>query len=343
MAITPASFKSFSIRLQIAFWSVLFCILVYITLSNTANLADAFARLFLVFGCHLIIFYACYNFMMPHFFEKKKYFLFAISILALLIVITPIRLIIEKHFAEVNLLANNFKTRRAAAFSLMLFSEVAIGGFACLVRLASTSYINQQIMESMRSMHIESELRFLKSQMSPHFLFNTINNIYSLTLLKSDKAPVFLLKLSSLLRYLLYECDKQVTYKQEEHALKMYADLFRLRYDEQLNLQISLLVQQQEKLMEPMLMIPILENAFKYSGLGINNSAFVKLSVNEIDGNLSIFCENSIEPTYTTEQPGGIGLNNIKKRLDMAYQDIYSLNFSQTTTVFTLKLEIPLV
>lgn len=257
--------------------------------------------------------------------------------------ITPIRIIIEKHFADSYTLADNFKTRRAAALSLMIFSEVAIGGFACLVRLASTSYINQQIMETMRSMHIESELRFLKSQMSPHFLFNTINNIYSLTLLKSDKAPFFLLKLSSLLRYLLYECDKQVTYKQDEHALMIYADLFRLRYDEQLNLQMSLAVQQQDKLMEPMLMIPILENAFKHSGLGVNNKAFVKFSVKETDGNLSISCENSIEPLFVTEQPGGIGLKNIKKRLEMSYPDKYVLNFSVAADVFTLKLLIPLV
>lgn len=335
------SFKQFSVALQIAFWAVLLSIVLYVSISNT-DASDAISRVVLVFGCHVITFYACYSVVVPRYFEKKRYGATTLAFIVLLVVLTPLRILIEKHFAGAHILPINPRRRNGVALGLILFSEVAVGAFACLVRLAASSLVNRQKLESMRSMHLESELRFLKSQMSPHFLFNTINNIYSLTLVKSDKAPQFLLKLSGLLRYLLYECDKQVSYRQEENALLIYAELFRLRYDETLNLEMSFDVQEKDKLLEPMLLIPILENAFKYSGLGTHDGAFVKLRVDETGGKLSVTCQNSIETGKVYDQPGGIGLTNIRKRLDMAYPEDHDLDIQNDGKVFTLELSIPL-
>lgn len=338
----PNSFKQFSVALQIAFWAVLFSIVLYVSASNTSNVPEALERILLVFGCHVITFYACYSFVVPVYSEKKKYTSTAIAFVLLFIILTPVRILIERHFADVHVFAVNLKHRNGVGFGLIAFSEIAVGAFACLVRLAASSLAHRQKMEAMKSMHLESELRFLKSQMSPHFLFNTINNIYSLTLVKSDNAPKFLLKLSGLLRYLLYECDKQVTYRQEENALQLYAELFQLRYDTPLRLTITLDVEQKDKLMEPMLLIPILENAFKYSGLGINESSYVNLYVHEVNGKLFISCENNIDTKNAPEQPGGIGLSNIRKRLDMAYPGAYEFNISDATGIFILQLTIPL-
>jgi hypothetical protein len=322
---------------------VLFSIVLYVSASNTGDLPRAIERIVLVFACHLVTFYACYSFIVPRYFETKKYTVTIIAFLLLFVILTPLRILIERHFADAHFFAVNLRRKNGVGFGLILFSEIAVGAFACLVRLAASSFINKQRMEEMRSMQLESELRFLKSQMSPHFLFNTINNIYSLALVKSDKAPKFLLKLSGLLRYLLYECDKQVTYQQEENALHIYAELFQLRYDEELNLQVRSDVQQKDKLIEPMLMIPILENAFKYSGLGINDGAFVIFNVIEAEGKLRVICENSIDTDHPKDQPGGIGLNNIRKRLDMNYPGNYQLDILNADETFILKLTIPLV
>jgi len=339
----PNSFKSFSISLQIAFWAVLFSIVLYVSASNTSDVSLAIERIMLVFACHVITFYACYSFIVPEYFEKKKYATSVLLILLLFILLTPLRILIEKHFANSHVFAVNLRRKDGVGFGLILFSEIAVGAFACLVRLAASSFINKQKMDEIRSMHLESELRFLKAQMSPHFLFNTINNIYSLTLVGSDKAPHFLLKLSVLLRYLLYECDKRVTYQQEENALLIYSELFQLRYDEHLDLQVQSNVVQKDKLIEPMLLIPILENAFKYSGLGISDLAFVKFKVTETDNRLQLVCENSIMPDYVHDQPGGIGLNNIRKRLEMAYAGNYEFDIHETAAVFILKLTLPLL
>ena len=304
---------------------------------------QAVERVLLVFACHVFVFYSCYSFIVPRYFEKKRYTASVLFILMLLLVLTPLRILIERHFADSHVFALNLRRKDGVGFGLILFSEIAVGAFACLVRLAASSFINKQKMDEMRSMHLESELRFLKAQMSPHFLFNTINNIYSLTLIGSEKAPRFLLKLSALLRYLLYECDKHVSYQQEENALLIYSELFQLRYDEQLNLKVRSQVSQKDKLLEPMLLIPILENAFKYSGLGINEAAFVKFSIVEAGSNLHLDCRNSIMPGLVHDQPGGIGLNNIRKRLEMAYYEKYELEINETETTFNLKLNIPLL
>jgi hypothetical protein len=335
-------FQKFSVSLQVAFWVVLFSIVLYVSASN-ANFSDALLRIALVFACHIITFYACYSFIVPKYFEQKKYASAAVALLLLLVILTPVRMLIERHFAGMHVFAVDLRRRNGVGIGLILFSEIAVGAFACLVRLAASSFINQQNMEAMRSMQLESELKFLKAQMSPHFLFNTINNIYSLTLIKSDKAPVFLLKLSGLLRYLLYECDKQVSYQQEETALQLYAQLFELRYHEALNLQLKFNVPQKEKLLEPMLLIPILENAFKHSGLGINEQAYVKLDIDEKESQLFICCENSVDANYVSNQPGGIGLSNIRKRMEMSYPGNYMIAILNDESRFTVKLTIPLL
>lgn len=92
-----------------------------------------------------------------------------------------------------------------------------------------------------------------------------------------------------------------------------------------------------------MLLIPVIENAFKHSGLGIDDHAYVNFSITEVEGKLQVVAENSIMPNYFQEQPGGIGLNNIHKRLDMAYPGSYELDIAKTDTAFTLKLIVPLL
>ena len=338
----PVSFKSFSLGLQLAFWAVLFSIVFYVSASN-ADAGVAVERIALVFACHLITFYTCFSFIVPRYFEKKRYAATILSFVVLFVVLTPLRIMIERHFTGLRVFAVNVRRLNRVGLGLIVFSEIAVGAFACLVKLAASSFINRQNMEAMQRLQLESELKFLKAQMSPHFLFNTINNIYALTLIKSDKAPKFLLKLSGLLRYLLYECDKPVTYLQEENALLIYSELFRLRYDETLDIQLHFEVTQKEKLLEPLLLIPILENAFKYSGLGVNGAAFVSFIVTEANGRLNVTCKNSINQEHVQDQNGGIGLTNIKKRLEAGYPDNHVFNVLKSDNLFTLNLTLPLI
>ncbi|MHB9141623.1 MAG: sensor histidine kinase, partial [Paludibacter sp.] len=194
----------------------------------------------------------------------------------------------------------------------------------------------------LEKLQLNTELQFLKAQMSPHFLFNSINNIYSLVLLKSDKAPEALMKLSELLRYSLYDCHDKVSLQQEIEAIESYIELFKLKYEEAVRLEFINTVETTDYQIEPLLYIPLLENALKYSGIGTNPEAFVHLNLMKKD-NLLIFQVRNSKGTHNKiQEASGIGLANIKKRLENIYPNRYVLSILEDEDKFDVTLKISL-
>jgi len=200
--------------------------------------------------------------------------------------------------------------------------------------------IKKQLAEVER-LQLETELRFLKAQTSPHFLFNTINNIYALTLAKSDQAPAALMKLSALLRYLLYECHEKVSLQKELAALESYADLFRLRYQSPVALSISNQVANKHLLLEPLLLLPLLENAVKHSALGVDDGAYVLMDIRQEAHAIVATVLNSRASQPVASESGGIGLANIRKRLEILYPAAHSLSIHDTELSFSVQVKIP--
>jgi hypothetical protein len=329
----------FATASQGAFWVTLYSFVWYIT-AQTMGVEAAFERTTLVFFCHLVNFYACYAFLVPRYFERKRYAKAFGGLALLLLALTPLRMLIERKFlATHSMPMGQYLTIRNAR-GLVLFSEISIAAFGSLLRLAVSNNRNKQRLAEAERMHLQSELQFLKAQMTPHFLFNTINNIYSLAMAKSDNAPHALMKLSGLLRYLLYECHGQVLLQKEMDALRDYAALFQLRYEQPLNLDITCTHVHPENRMEPMLLIPLLENALKHSGLGIAEGAFARVQVSGDHGILHIRVCNSKSPLRLALDPGGIGLANIRKRLETVYPGCHTLHLDDGARAFTVDLQI---
>ena len=189
---------------------------------------------------------------------------------------------------------------------------------------------------------IEVELKLLKSQIHPHFLFNTLNNIYSLALQKSDQAPDAVLKLSELLDYLIYHGENEtVSLKKETDLIRNYIELESLRYGDRLTVDFQISGDPESIHLAPLLLIPLVENSFKH---GISRSRdqqqlTIKLGIN--GRNVEFYIENSV-PTQKPEKPeGGMGLSNLRARLDLLYADKHSLNVLDKGTMFSafLKLE----
>jgi LytS/YehU family sensor histidine kinase len=290
--------------------------------------------------CHLLNFYAFYSWIMPYYFEKRKYFHTLLASLAVLIILTPFRFKIEQTFLTSGPLIRQFGNIGRVTF--ILFTETAIGGFASLIRLAADRARTRQRVTVLEKLNLESELRFLKAQMNPHFLFNTINNIYSLTLIKSDKAPEALMRLSGLLRYLLYETQTRVTLEREVQALAAYAELFQLKYENPVRLTVEVAADRTLPI-EPLILIPILENMEKHAGLGILEHAYATLRIYEEGTFLVIRGENSVTDLPAMSESGGIGLANIKKRLQVAYPEKHTLLIHQSPDHFSLTLKISMV
>lgn len=327
---------SFSSRVQLAFWCMLLITNLYLGAVMLGWPATAYRSLLNVW-CHLLNFYAFYSWIIPYYFEKRKYLHTLLASLAVLIILTPFRFKIEQTFLTSGPLIRQFGD--AGRITFILFTETAIGGFASLIRLAADRARTRQRITVLEKLNLESELRFLKAQMNPHFLFNTINNIYSLTLIKSDKAPEALMKLSGLLRYLLYETQNRVTLEREVQALAAYAELFQLKYENPLPLTVIIEANQTLSI-EPLILIPILENMMKHSGLGISKQAFATLQIYEEGTVLVVRGDNSVIDLPTIPESGGIGLANIKKRLQMAYPEKHTLLIHRSPEHFSLTLKI---
>lgn len=207
-------------------------------------------------------------------------------------------------------------------------------------------YANRQEREAirLRNEKLETEMKFLKSQINPHFLFNTLNNIYTLTVLKSDAAPDHLLKLSNMLRYMLYECNTdQVPLQKEVEYIRNYIDLKMLKDSAGLNVATDLQEQYPNLMIAPLLFIPFVENAFKHSQVEDLEKGWIRIGL-RTDGRQVFFSvENSVsEAAYTKDRVGGIGLKNVERQLELLYPGRHTLHIEQDDKVFKVELTINL-
>jgi len=332
-------FLSFAVLTQVVFWLVTFFLVYYVSFINYQP-QDALYRFLLIAGCHLLNFYVCYSFLVPRYYEKGHRLAAIAGLLVLLLLLTPLRHLIEHHFIASSIdFRNRFFNGRSRR-GTVLFSELFIAAVASLLRLAVSNEEKQSKMVVLENLHLQSELRFLKAQMNPHFLFNTINNIYSLTLLKSDKASEALMKLSGLLRYLLYESSGKVTLQQEMEALQAYVELFQLRYEQKLAIEIGNEVTHAVEV-ESLLLIPLLENALKHSAIGVQQQATIYMKLSMHQKNRLVICLNNTKANPPVLQDaGGIGLVNIQKRLQLVYPHKHTLIIEENDRSFSVTLSI---
>lgn len=187
---------------------------------------------------------------------------------------------------------------------------------------------------------LKTELQFLKSQINPHFLFNALNNIYSLSILQSEKTPESIAQLSDMLRYVLYDCEKDwVPLQKELDYIRDYIQLFQLKKTEGLNIQLDLPENSPDLTVPPMLFIPFIENALKHSHIEDIEHNWVNIQMELKDRDLFFWVTNSI-PAQTIQKDliGGIGLENVKRRLSILYPNRHDLSIQSTPDEYSVQL-----
>ncbi len=188
-----------------------------------------------------------------------------------------------------------------------------------------------------------AELNYLRSQTNPHFLFNTLNNIYSLTRDKSDLAPESILRLSKIMRFMLYETSgAYIAIEQELKIINDYIALEKLRYDESLHINFNYDIEDMKQALPPLLLIPLVENAFKHGASETRQRPFVDIHLSVRQRQLIFIVKNSAE-SYPVEGKvkENIGLSNLRRQLELLYKD-YNLDVGQSESVFTATLKINL-
>ncbi len=187
----------------------------------------------------------------------------------------------------------------------------------------------------------ESELKFLKMQINPHFLFNSLNNIYALSISNSEKTPESIHSLSEMLRYVIYDCERpKVPIEKEIHYIENFIELFKLRSSKGFNITFNNEMEHTANEVAPMLFIIFIENAFKHSGIEKGGDAFVNIALTSSNDEISFSVENSLpKEKINKDKSSGIGLNNAKKRLEIYYPNKHNLKI-ETNGGYRVNLKI---
>jgi len=226
----------------------------------------------------------------------------------------------------------------------VLFNYPTVVGFALAIKLLKNWYLKQKEAAQAAREKINAELQLLKAQVHPHFLFNTLNNIYSFIINDSPVATEAIKKLSTLLRYIIYDCNQPlVKLEKELTMIKGYIHLEKIRYGESFSMSLQIQGNAINKMICPLLLIPFLENSFKHGASQMLTHPWVSLDIVIEERDLYFNLSNS-KPMLTAEKmvTKGLGLRNVKKRLAILYPETHVLNITDEVMSFSVSLKDPL-
>lgn len=238
-------------------------------------------------------------------------------------------------------LFNSIYYNSLRAFLAAATEFLAVYAFTTVVKFLQLYYQQQNRVKELHNQNLQSELTLLKSQVNPHFLFNTLNNIYFLIEKNPDDAQQVILKLSDLLSHQLYTTKNGlVSLTDELTNLSNYIELQRIRKEELAEVHFSFPEYLNEFKIAPMLLLPIIENAFKHGQSATQKKSFVDIQIQVEGSRLKFTCLNSFEPKLYTPLKGGIGLTNVKRRLQLLYCDKHSFITEMKNSLYSVTLSI---
>jgi two-component system LytT family sensor kinase len=237
-----------------------------------------------------------------------------------------------------------FSYRFRIYFQVNILNNISVVVVAFAYRLLIGWFQQEKIRKELQNQKLQAELSFLKLQVNPHFLFNALNNIYSLAVIEnSERTGNSILKLSELIRYMLYEkedAENKVSLDKEIRHINSYIDLEKLRHPKGLYVNFSIEGETYDKKIAPLLLFPLIENAFKH---GVLNDPQKPIDILfKIDDHQLNFCLSNFNNDYIKDQVGGIGIPNVQKRLDLLYGNRYTIDIKKTAEQFFVNLRLPL-
>jgi len=293
-------------------------------------------------------FYLNCSWLVPRLIYHRKYKQYAGAIIACFVAV-----LLLAWFVFFKLFRSpNFNLPGHVLFNFFLFLFFLASSTAyCLIR---DRIYNERITRERETENLKTELSFLRSQVSPHFMFNIMNNMVALARKKSDLLESSLIKLSSLLRYMLYETEEKVALQKEVEYLQSYIDLQKQRFGDNVSIKSCMEKIDRGYDIEPMLLIPFVENAFKHgasfvtkvpgSDLVIYNLAEINIDLSAEKNELRFIVKNRYDENSreTKDKTSGIGLTNVKRRLDLLYKNRHSLEIAKKDGWFIASLQITL-
>ncbi len=297
---------------------------------------------FLLTLYHAMLFGVVNYILVPKFFHKKKIPVFFILSLATVALFA----LLEELVVERVLFSGSRGKDALDVFDIYYFiGEVGIALLSfIIIKLLFNYFEYQKKLISIERDSLQNELKFLRSQIQPHVLFNSLNNLYEYTLSKSDKAPELVLQLSKVLRYLLYETDKElILLRKEVQFLEEYIALQTTQLENRgkVDLRIEWDKSHETLFIAPFILIPFIENSFKHSLKSKENGIEINITIKIKEQTFELFVSNTYEHYPRTEADltkSGIGLKNVKKRLNLLYPENHTLNVTEDKLVYSVHL-----
>ncbi|MFY0713242.1 sensor histidine kinase [Seonamhaeicola sp. NFXS20] len=347
-------FYRVSLKHHVLFW------LVYFTL-NTLRWGSYFSDIkefpylyslttnLIGFPIHMILCYLNIYVLMPKFAFKKRYTRYIFLILSAIFIMVFVKFNLTYYLVSTNVWPEGPEPISVMTIDYtidMMFGELYVITFVTAIKITLDFLEEHKRVADLEKAQLETELLFLKTQISPHFFFNTLNNIYSLAVENSKKTPKIILKLSELMRYLLYDTgSKRQSLENEILCIQNYIDLERIRHNDGLEVNMSISGDIQDKKIAPILLLTFIENAFKHGAQ--KNIGKVKIDINlTINKDFLYFTISNPLPLKTKHKErfnksSGIGLENVKKRLALGYnKEDYKLSIRNKNNMFVVKLKI---
>lgn len=367
MKIHISSRKLLIILLHLFVWATVFILPAYLLFSDSNFNSGFLWRNYVQIAVYAVIFYLNYLWLIPRLFYKDKRLSYFFYASLLLIVTTTVISYANPMFPKEPKFnpgtelrkppdeANRFqgfegkrppemkRERPSKVFPAynFLLTGLLISGIALGLSFSDQAIEKEKLRKEAEKEKLNTELAFLKNQINPHFFFNTLNNIYSLVQISVSDGQKAILQLSKLMRYLLYETEKgSIKISQEIDFIKTYIELMKLRLTNKVELKVRFPEDYSDSLISPLLFLPFIENAFKY-GVSNRTLSFIYISMDIQSDQVHFECHNSVtaSPDQLNASHQGIGLENVRKRLNLLYPGRHTLQISSDETEFHVVLD----
>ncbi len=337
---------------HLLFWVGLVFLFLVIAALNSGTIRPHLITYASTLPAQMMAAYLLNYYQLPQLLYKKKYILFGFSLLISIYIFSALARISVVYIAEpyvrtdfVQESISEILLDSAYLFSVYFTSTYVFAFIMMLIKAVKTRFEEKQHIELLQKEKVTNELKFLKGQIQPHFLFNTLNNLYALTLSKSDLAPVVVLKLSDLLDFILYQSDQStIPIAKEIELIQGFIELESLRYGDKIEVDFNYEAPNNTIQIPPLLLLPLVENAFKHGVSGSANKATIKIDLKAQTDQLDFEIYNSkpknIDSLRLKEK--GIGTVNLKRQLALKYPKSHHLDVEETAEYYKVHLSVQL-
>ncbi len=328
---------------HLLFWVVLVSLFGFV-LGNSPDVSyrESFTGVLLQAMAYAVMVYLNLLVLIPRYLQTGKYVQYIVLLLVSLILTVPLhaaadRLAHDINYPDIEYPATYFQTLLSSSINMMVMLALTTA-----LKFSRKWFKDQQEKKVLEREKLQAELKYLKAQINPHFLFNTLNNLYSLTLKKSDDAPEMVLKLSEIMRYMLHDSNERVVpLSAEVSYLKNYIGLQEIRQLDRTDIRFSINQEPNGQLIAPLLLIPFIENSFKHGTSGLERG-WIHIDLN-IEGNRIYFKIDNSKPKQPNNTVShGIGLTNVRSRLALLYPDKHTLTIKDADDHYLTELKLEL-